>query len=48
MKDEHSLFGSRCASIETQIVRTSLLDRVQYSSYGMDVVSVEIRHKNPD
>ncbi len=44
-KDEYSLFGSRCTAIETQIVSTSLLDRVQYSSYGTDAVSVEIRHK---
>ncbi len=28
-KDEYSLFGSRCAAIETQIVSTSLLNRVQ-------------------
>ncbi len=45
-KDEYSLFGSRCVAMETEIVSTSLLDRVQYSSYGTDAISVEIRYKN--
>ncbi len=40
MRKTSDHFGSTCAAIETQIVSTSLLDRVQDSSYGTDAVSV--------
>ncbi len=40
--------GRDCAAIETQIVSTSLLDRVPYLYYCTEAVSVEIRHQIRD